>query len=48
MKKNSTSAKIRELDRSSIKDRFANGEKGNVLAREFNITPQAVSYIVHH
>jgi predicted nucleic acid-binding Zn ribbon protein len=48
MKKNSTSAKVSKLDRSRIKDRFANGEMGNVLAREYNITPQAISYIIHH
>lgn len=48
MKKNSTSAKITSDQRERIKMRFKNGEKGVDLAKDYNITPQAISYIVNN
>jgi hypothetical protein len=48
MKKHSTSAKINDAQRNEIRIRFRNGEKGNKLALEYGITPQAVSYIINH
>jgi len=48
MRRNSSSAKITKNQRDEIIRRFSLGEMGKKLAIEFGITPQAVSYIIHH
>ena len=48
MRRNSASAKITKEQRNEIIQRFSLGELGKDLAVEFSITPQAISYIVHH
>ena len=48
MKRNSKSAKINAQQREQIKVRYNNGDTGVCLADEYGITPQAISYIIHH
>lgn len=41
-------AKVSDIDRAAIKQRYAAGEKQKALANEFGLTQSTISYLVNH